>query len=93
MVERRNISCAINAQTRLIYTLRNITSRAEFMKNRYLCKAKRTDYGEWIYEYLIYDVADSLYRVVTEREYSTGTSMLAIAPRASCAICYIYIAC
>lgn len=32
MVERRNISCAINAQTRLIYTLRNITSRAEFMK-------------------------------------------------------------
>lgn len=54
----------MDAQTRLIYTLRNTTSRAEFMKNRYLCKAKRTDYGEWIYGYLIYDVADSLYRVV-----------------------------
>ena len=51
------------------------------MENRHLCKAKRTDYGEWIYGYLIYDVADSLHRVVTEREYSTGTSFIAIASR------------
>ena len=51
------------------------------MKNRYLCKAKRTDYEKWIYGNLIYDVADPSYRVVMEREYSTGTTYIAVAPR------------
>ena len=43
------------------------------MKDRYLFKAKRTNNGEWVQGYLVYDNRDKLYRIIMEIQYSTGT--------------------
>ena len=43
------------------------------MEDRYLFKAKRVDYGEWVQGYLVYDNRDKLYRIIMEIQYSTGT--------------------
>ena len=43
------------------------------MEDRYLYKAKRTDNGEWVQGYLVYDNRDKLYRIIMEIQYSTGT--------------------
>lgn len=43
------------------------------MENRYLYRGKRTDNGEWVEGYLVYDNRDKLYRIITEIHYSTGT--------------------
>ena len=43
------------------------------MEDRYLFKAKRTDNGEWVQGYLVYDNRDKLYRIIMEIQYSTGT--------------------
>ena len=52
------------------------------MEDKYLHKAKRTDNGEWVQGYLVYDNRDKMYRIITEISYSTGTCLTAdIAPR------------
>ena len=43
------------------------------MEDRYLYKAKRTDNGEWVQGYLVYDNRDKLYRIIMDIQYSTGT--------------------
>ena len=43
------------------------------MEDRYLFKAKRTDNGEWVQGYLVYDNRDKLYRIIMDIQYSTGT--------------------
>ena len=43
------------------------------MEDRYLFKAKRTDNGEWVQGYLVYDNRDELYRIIMDIQYSTGT--------------------
>ena len=43
------------------------------MEDRYLFKAKRTDNGEWVKGYLVYDNRDKLYRIIMDIQYSTGT--------------------
>ena len=43
------------------------------MNDRYLYRAKRTDNGEWVEGYLVYDNRDKLYRIIMEIQYSTGT--------------------
>ena len=43
------------------------------MEDRYLFKAKRIDNGEWVQGYLVYDNRDTLYRIIMEIQYSTGT--------------------
>ena len=45
----------------------------ENMEDRYLFKAKRTDNGEWVQGYLVYDNRDKLYRIIMDIQYSTGT--------------------
>ena len=45
----------------------------ESMEDRYLFKAKRTDNGEWVQGYLVYDNRDKLYRIIMDIQYSTGT--------------------
>ena len=42
------------------------------MNDRYLYRAKRTDNGEWVEGYLVYDNFDHEYRIVIELDYSTG---------------------
>ena len=52
------------------------------MEDRYLFKAKRTDNGEWVQGYLVYDNRDKLHRIIMEIQYSTGTCITADnAPR------------
>jgi uncharacterized phage protein (TIGR01671 family) len=52
------------------------------MEDKYLHKAKRTDNGEWVQGYLVYDKRDKMYRIITEINYSTGTCLTADnAPR------------
>nr|DAX01341.1 MAG TPA: YopX protein [Bacteriophage sp.] len=52
------------------------------MEDKYLSKAKRTDNGEWVQGYLVYDKRDKMYRIITEINYSTGTCLTADnAPR------------
>ena len=43
------------------------------MEDRYIYKAKRTDNGEWVQGYLVYDNRDKLYRIIMDIQYSTGT--------------------
>ena len=43
------------------------------MNDRYLYRAKRTDNGEWVEGYLVYDNRDKLYRIIMDIQYSTGT--------------------
>ena len=43
------------------------------MENRFLCRGKRVDNGEWVQGYLVYDNRDKLYRIIMEIQYSTGT--------------------
>lgn len=45
------------------------------MEDKYLHKAKRTDNGEWVQGYLVYDNRDKMYRIITEINYSTGTCL------------------
>ena len=45
----------------------------ENMEDRYIYKAKRTDNGEWVQGYLVYDNRDKLYRIIMDIQYSTGT--------------------
>ena len=45
------------------------------MEDKYLHKAKRTDNGEWVQGYLVYDKRDKMYRIITEINYSTGTCL------------------
>lgn len=40
---------------------------------RYLHKAKRSDYKEWVEGYLLFDEFDKQYRIITVLRYSTGT--------------------
>lgn len=40
---------------------------------RYLYKAKRSDYREWVKGYLLFDEFDKQHRIITELRYSTGT--------------------
>ena len=52
------------------------------MNDRYLYRAKRTDNGEWVEGYLVYDNFDHEYRIVIELDYSTGTCFhTMMAPR------------
>ena len=52
------------------------------MNDRYLYRAKRTDNGEWVEGYLIYDKFDNQYRIVIDLDYSTGTCIQTMmAPR------------
>lgn len=43
------------------------------MNECYLYRAKRSDSGEWVEGYLIYDKFDRLYRIVIDLDYSSGT--------------------
>lgn len=52
-----------------------ITEKGKVMEDRYLFKAKRSDNGEWVQGYLVYDNKDKLYRIITEINYSTGTCL------------------
>ena len=40
---------------------------------RYLHKAKRSDYKQWIEGYLLFDEFDRQYRIIAQIRYSTGT--------------------
>lgn len=40
---------------------------------RYMYKAKRSDYKQWIEGYLLFDEFDKQYRIITQIRYSTGT--------------------
>lgn len=52
------------------------------MNDRYLYRAKRTDNGEWVEGYLVYDNFDHEYRIVIALDYSTGTCFQTMmAPR------------
>lgn len=52
------------------------------MSECYLYRAKRSDNGEWVEGYLIYDKFDRLYRIVIDLDYSTGTCIQSMmAPR------------
>lgn len=66
-----------------MYGLASIRSRiGENAEDKYLHKAKRTDNGEWVQGYLVYDKRDKMYRIITEINYSTGTCLAADnAPR------------
>lgn len=66
-----------------MYGLASIRSRiGENTEDKYLHKAKRTDNGEWVQGYLVYDKRDKMYRIITEINYSTGTCLAADnAPR------------